>query len=70
MVIDLARRGCFVVLSNSTAPIITSLYEKDRAAQQAGLRAYRVPARRVINSNASSRGAVEEYIITNVPPTP
>lgn len=69
VVIDLARKGCFVILSNSTAPIITELYETDRVAQRAGLRAHRVPARRLINSNASRRGAVEEYIIANVIPT-
>lgn len=70
VVIDLARRGCFVVLSNSTAPAITELYEGDRAARQAGLCAHRVRARRLINSDASRRGAVEEYIITNVIPAP
>jgi DNA adenine methylase len=70
VVVGLARRGCFVVLSNSTAPIITELYERDHTARRAGLRAHRVPARRLINSNASRRGLVEEYIITNVTPTP
>jgi DNA adenine methylase len=69
VVVDLAHRGCFVILSNSTAPIITELFDGNRIAQQAGLRAHRVPARRSINSNASGRGAVEEYIITNVVPS-
>jgi DNA adenine methylase len=68
IVIDLVQRGCFVVLSNSTAPLITALYETDIAAKRAGLRAYRVPARRAINSNASRRGTIEEYVITNVRP--
>ena len=70
VVVDLACRGCFVVLSNSTAPIISELYENDRTARKAGLRAHRVPARRAINSNASRRGTVEEYIISNVVPAP
>jgi DNA adenine methylase len=70
VVVDLACRGCFVILSNSTAPIISELYEKDCAAREAGLRAHRVPARRAINSNASRRGTVEEYIISNVVPAP
>jgi DNA adenine methylase len=70
VVVDLACRGCFVILSNSTAPIISELYEKDRAARRAGLRSHRVPARRAINSNASRRGMVEEYIISNVVPAP
>jgi DNA adenine methylase len=66
VVIDLVQRGCFVVLSNSTAPLITALYEADPAAKRAGLRAYRVPARRAINSDASRRGTIEEFVITNV----
>jgi DNA adenine methylase len=65
-VIELSRRGCLVVLSNSTAPTVTALYEGDPAATRAGLRAYRVPARRAINSDAAGRGRVEEYVITNV----
>lgn len=66
VVISLVQRGCFVLLSNSTAPLITTLYEEDGAAKRAGLRAYRVPARRAINSDPTRRGVVEEYIITNV----
>jgi DNA adenine methylase len=66
VVIGLVQRGCFVLLSNSTAPLITALYEDDAAAKRAGLRAYRVPARRAINSDPTRRGMVEEYIITNV----
>lgn len=68
-VIELARRGCHVIVSNSTAPIIRELYETNRPAQCAGLRAHKVPARRAINSKASHRGDVEEYIISNVVPT-
>ncbi|MFP5379464.1 MAG: DNA adenine methylase [Vicinamibacteria bacterium] len=63
----LARRGCHVVLSNSTAPIVLALYEADRATRAAGLRVRRVPARRAINANAARRGAVLEVIVTNVP---
>jgi DNA adenine methylase len=64
--IDLARRGCHVLLSNSTAAEIAALYETSADAKRAGLRVYRVPARRAINSNASRRGTVEEFLITNV----
>lgn len=67
-VIELAGRGCHVIVSNSTAPLIKELYETDRAARSAGLRTYRVPARRAINSKASRRGDVAEYIISNVMP--
>jgi DNA adenine methylase len=64
--IDLSRRGCHIVMSNSTAPEISDLYEWNKNVKAAGLRCYRVPARRAINSKAQRRGAVEEYIITNV----
>jgi len=66
VVVELARRSCQVLLSNSTAPEISELYERDGAAKKAGLRCYRVPARRAINSNASRRGPVTEFLITNV----
>jgi DNA adenine methylase len=64
--IELAKRGCYIIVSNSTAPIIRALYDNDQAARDAGLRAHRVKARRAINSNASKRGDVAEYIISNV----
>jgi len=66
MVMTLARRGCQVLLSNSTAPAIAELYDRNQEARAAGLRARRVPARRAINSNAALRGPVEEYVITNI----
>jgi DNA adenine methylase len=66
VVVDLARRGCHVVLSNSTAPEIQRLYADDHAARTAGLKALTVPARRAINSRGAGRGAVLEYVITNV----
>ena len=53
-VIELAGRGCHVIVSNSTAPIISELYETNRTARRAGLRAHRVPARRAINSKAAA----------------
>lgn len=65
-VIDLASRGAFVLLSNSSAPDIRRLYASDERARNAGLRTTTVPARRAINSRATSRGPVREYLITNV----
>jgi DNA adenine methylase len=65
-VVALARRGCQVLVSNSTAPLITRLYVKDGAARRAGLRAWRVRARRAINSRGTGRGPVDEYLISNV----
>ena len=67
-VIRLARKGCWVLLSNSTAPEVAALYDGNRDAERAGLHAYKnVRARRTINSNASRRGQVFEYLITNIP---
>ncbi|HEX6164082.1 MAG TPA: Dam family site-specific DNA-(adenine-N6)-methyltransferase [Vicinamibacterales bacterium] len=70
VVIGLARRGVNVVLSNSVAPSVTALYEHNPDAQAAGLRTWRVPARRSVNSNAERRGAVEEIVVSNVVPSP
>jgi DNA adenine methylase len=66
-VIELAGRGAHVLLSNSCAPDISALYEQNAAARHAGLLTRTVEARRAINSRASSRGPVLEYLITNVP---
>lgn len=68
LVIALAERGCHVLLSNSTASEIEALYVTDPTARAAGLVAHRVPARRAINSRASGRGEVLEYLITNIAP--
>jgi DNA adenine methylase len=66
LVVQLAHRGASVLLSNSVAPDIRRLYKDDVQARLAGLRATEVPARRAINSRASGRGAVREYLITNI----
>ncbi|MGE0446652.1 MAG: DNA adenine methylase [Vicinamibacterales bacterium] len=63
-VVAAARRGATVLLSNSSAPMITRLYGS-AAARAAGLRVRRVPARRAINSRAAGRGAVDELLVTN-----
>ena len=70
VVIALASRGCHVLLSNSTAPEIATLYEGNRDAKRAGFRTMRVPARRAINSAVARRGIIDEYLITNVPHRP
>ena len=67
MVIELAARGCRVLVSNSTAPEIVDLYDAS-AARQAGLRATRVPARRSVNRDATRRGPIDELLISNLPP--
>jgi DNA adenine methylase len=61
--VTLASRGVHVLLSNSVAPSIVALYE-DPSARQAGLRVWRVPARRAINSRATLRGPIEELLVT------
>ena len=66
VVFELASRGCQVLISNSTAPEIVALYDDNKEARAAGLRAYKVPARRSINSNAAGRGEIHEYLITNI----
>lgn len=66
VVVTLVRRGCHVVVSNSTATEIERLYDSNAEARAAGLRAHRASARRSVNSNAARRGPVTEYLITNV----
>lgn len=66
LILRLVERRCHVLMSNSTAGEITALYEKDAGARKQGIRAFRVPARRAVNSNATRRGTIEEYLITNI----
>jgi DNA adenine methylase len=53
----LKRRGVHVLLSNSGTPAVADLYAGDFEVSE-------VAARRLINSKASNRGAVVEYVIT------
>jgi DNA adenine methylase len=64
-VVAASRRGAFVVVSNSSAPAIEQEYRKP-AVTSAKLTMTYVTARRAINSRASSRGAVDEVILSNV----
>ena len=66
VVMALVRRGCHVVVSNSTSAEIERLYDANDEARAAGLLAHRASARRSMNSDASRRGAVAEYVITNI----
>jgi DNA adenine methylase len=65
-VVRAARQGALILLSNSTAPAVMHLYH-DAIVRAAGLRSFRVPARRAINSRASARGTIEELLVTNLP---
>ena len=64
-VIAACARGARVVVSNSSAGEIVRAYSTPDA-RRARLEIRPVPARRAINSRASSRGPVEELIISNV----
>jgi DNA adenine methylase len=64
-VIGACARGAHVVVSNSSATEILNAYTTPEA-QKVRLTVRRVPARRAINSRASSRGPVDEVIVSNV----
>jgi DNA adenine methylase len=64
----LAARGCHVMVSNSSAPAIARLYEDDVGVRNTGLRLFRLPARRAINSRPDARGEITELLLTNLEP--
>jgi DNA adenine methylase len=64
--IALAGRGCAVMVSNSSAPEIAALYEGNPDVAASGLEVHRIPARRAINSRATARGPVTEFLLTNL----
>jgi DNA adenine methylase len=55
----LHARGCLLMLSNSSAPLIYDLFEGY------GYHLHEVTARRAINSKANGRGEIKELLITN-----
>ncbi len=59
-VLELNKRGCFVMLSNSDTPFINEIYSGFK-----GIRINKVEAGRAINSKGSGRGKVTEVLITN-----
>jgi len=65
----LHERGCYLIMSNSYAPLILELYHDLRAYR------YEIIARRAINTIATKRGPIKELLITNfvvpeLPPVP
>jgi DNA adenine methylase len=58
--VELHKRGCYVMLSNSDTPLINNLY-----LDIDGVRVSKVSAGRAINSNASKRGKIYEVLVTN-----
>ena len=57
--IELDKKGCYVMLSNSSTPLIHDLYKDYKENIQI------VGAKRSINSKGSGRGKVDEVLITN-----
>lgn len=60
--IELDKRGCFVMLSNSDAPFINKIYGE---IKKKNVRINKVEAGRAINSKGSGRGKVLEVVVTN-----
>lgn len=58
--VELHKRGCFVMLSNSDTPFINKIYSEPK-----GLRVTVLQAGRAINSDASKRGKITELLVTN-----
>lgn len=59
-VLELDKRGCYVMLSNSDTPFINKIYSGFK-----GIRISKVEAGRAINSNGSGRGKITEVLVTN-----
>lgn len=60
MFVELHKRGCFVMLSNSDTPFINKLYSNIK-----GVKVSKVAASRAINSKGSGRGKITELLVTN-----
>jgi DNA adenine methylase len=64
--VALAGRGARVMLSNSSAPDVLTLYLE--AAASGDMALWQLPARRAINSRPGGRGTVAEVMLTNLVP--
>ncbi len=60
--VELTKRGCFVMLSNSDTPFVNRIYSEIKGKL---IRINKVYAGRMINSNASKRGKITEVLVTN-----
>ncbi len=58
--LELHKRGCFVMLSNSDTSFINEIYLGHK-----GVRVNKVEAGRAINSKGSGRGKITEVLVTN-----
>jgi DNA adenine methylase len=62
--LELDKKGCFVMVSNSTAPIIKHLYKEHPGKFVLN----KISVGRAINSAGAKRGKIDEYLITNYNP--
>lgn len=60
--LELHKRGCFVMLSNSDTAFINKIYKE---IENEGVRINTVRAGRSINSKGSKRGKINEVLVTN-----
>ncbi len=58
--LELHKRGCFVMLSNSDTEFINKIYKGHK-----GLKITKIEASRAINSDSSKRGKITEVLVTN-----
>lgn len=59
-VLELTKRGCYVMLSNSDTPFINKIYSGYK-----GITITKVEAGRAINSTGTGRGKITEVLVTN-----
>lgn len=62
MFLELHKKGCFVMLSNSNADFINEIYGELKSC---GVTVHKVEAGRSINSKGDGRGKVKEVLVTN-----
>lgn len=60
--LELHKRGCFVMLSNSDTPFINKIYKE---IKNEGVKINKVRAGRAINSKGSKRGKINEVLVIN-----
>ncbi len=59
-VLELHKRGCLIMLSNSDTPFINKIYSGFK-----GIKISKVEAGRAINSDGAGRGKITEVLVTN-----
>jgi len=58
--VELHKRGCFVMLSNSDAKFINDIYSGIK-----GVSFHKIDASRMVNADANGRGKIKEVLVTN-----